>query len=531
MTGRVFEKETGRIYDNENTPQAAISSTIESIRQICLSFKKTKFSCTPNRVRKALEGFVATEHELSVFQLPDKDLREFREVSFVLWNRILANLRLDMLVPRHGPGNTADRCSPNGKYRWRVWHERLEPYFPLIDYGFPISIGEAVLVERELEDVSFVTEEEEQPSRVTPVPKTLKGPRIIAIEPCCMQYTQQGIRDWIYSKLESDKLTAGHINFADQSVNQRLAMSSSIDGRFATIDLKDASDRVPRSLALHMFDSNPDLRDAIDACRSRRAELPDGRIVHLNKFASMGNALCFPVEAMYFYTICVMALLRHHNLPVSRAAVQSVCSDVYVYGDDLIVPTNAATDVFDYLQKYNCKVNDRKTFYRGLFRESCGVDAYNGVEVTPTYITRLPPENIRNSSELISWVSAGNHFFEKGYYNTASFLFERVETILGPLPYISQDSGVLGKKFWGPTPKSLLRRSKRYQDVEVHAWVPSPVYRDDKLDGFAALFKSLEKLERLKDLSAPRAKKPLERSVLHGAATLKRRWVSRENLA
>ena len=24
MTGRVFEKETGRIYDNENTPQAAI---------------------------------------------------------------------------------------------------------------------------------------------------------------------------------------------------------------------------------------------------------------------------------------------------------------------------------------------------------------------------------------------------------------------------------------------------------------------------------------------------------------------------
>jgi AcrR family transcriptional regulator len=526
MLGRIFDKETGRIYDNEKITPTEASSIVESVRQICLAFKKTKLPCDPKRVRKAMEGFVATERDLSLFQLPTEDRIIFDDVSFMLWSRYISRIRVDMLVPKHGPGNTAERYSPNGKWRWRVWHDRLEPYFPFIGCALPLlSSEETLLEEGMLKEVRFVLEDDEQPSRVVDVPKTMKGPRIIAIEPCCNQYTQQAVKDVLYDVLERNSLTGGHINFADQSVNQRLAMSSSIDGRFATIDLKDASDRVPRELALQLFDSNPDLRDAIDSCRSKRAALPDGRIVYLNKFASMGNALCFPVEAMYFYTICVVALLRFHNLPVSRATIERVARDVYVYGDDLIVPTNAATAVFDHLQRYNCKVNDRKTFYRGSFRESCGVDAYRGHDVTPVYVTRHPPENRRDASELISWVSAGNHFYKKGYYQTSSFLFDKVERILGKLPYISENSGALGKKWWGKTDKSLLRTSRSTHALEIYAWVPSPVYVPDQLDGIPALFKSLQKLDRLVDLTLPRDKKPLERSVLHGAAALKRRWV------
>jgi hypothetical protein len=524
LVGRVFDKETGRIFNDEYNPQRRVLATIESIRQICLTFKKTKLPCTPERERKAFEGFVATEHELSMCQLPKEDIDEFINVSFMLWNRLISRIRVDMLVPRHGPGNTAERYSPNGKYQWRVWHDRLEPYFPLIDSAFPISIGEDLSSE-ELKQVSIVNEADEQPSRVVSVPKTLKSPRIIAIEPCCMMFAQQALKDELYSILERDEMTAGHVNFTDQSVNQSLAMTSSVDGRFATIDLKDASDRVFRTLALSMFDSNPDLRDAIDACRSKRAALPDGRIVQLTKFASMGNALCFPVESMYFYTICIAALLNKRNLPVSRRAVKSVSRDVYIFGDDILVPSDDATAVFDYLQKYYCKVNDRKTFYLGKFRESCGVDAYNGADVTPVYITRVPPEDRRSSQELISWVSAGNHFYKKGFFETSNFLFEKVESILGPLPHVGENSSVLGKSFPGSTDRRLLRRSRRYHSLEVKGWVPGPVYRQDPLEGYAALFKSLEKLNRLDSLDSPRDSKPLERSVLHGAATLKRRWV------
>jgi len=522
MLGRIFDKETGRIL-NEN-PQK-IATIIRSVRQICLTFKKTKLPCTPSRERKALEGFVQTELEFNDLQIPESDVSRFREVSFLLWNRVTIRMDINTMVPKHGPGNTAERCSPNGKYRWDYWCDRLEPYFPLVGVGYPISIGSATPYYEEFKKVKIASPEEELPSRVVQVPKTLKSPRTIAIEPCCMQFAQQGIRDQLYSVLESDSLTRGHINFADQSVNQRLAMASSIDGRLATIDLKDASDRVPRSLALEMFNGNPVIRDAIDSCRSTKAVLKDGRIVHLQKFASMGNALCFPVEAMYFYTLSVLALLDKRDLPVSRRSIENVSADVYVYGDDLIVPSDDATVVFDYLQRFNCKVNTRKTFYRGLFRESCGVDAYGGIEVTPIYITRRPPENLRDSSEIIGWVATANALYKQGFFQASDYMFKHIEGIVGFLPHLPENSGGLGKEFYGINPPSVIRRSIFTQVREIRTWVPSPKYLIDPLDGFAALSKSLSKLDKLKDLTEIRDKQPLKRSVRHGAATLKRRWI------
>jgi hypothetical protein len=239
----------------------------------------------------------------------------------------------------------------------------------------------------------------------------------------------------------------------------------------------------------------------------------------------MGNALCFPVEAMYFYTICVMALLESQNLLVSRSNIEHVATDVFVYGDDLIIPTDAAAVVFDYLQSYNCKVNVRKTFYRGFFRESCGVDAYSGVEVTPIYITRRPPESLRDASEIIGWVATANALYKTGYFLAASYMFKHVEKYTGSLPYLPENSGSLGKEFYGVNPSKLYRFSRDLHRREIRCWTPCPKYLTDPLDGFAALSKSLLKLDKSKDLTEVRDEKPLERSVRHGAATLKRRWI------
>jgi len=446
------------------------------------------------------------------------------------------------MVPRHGPGQTAERVTGNGKYRWHRWHDRLEPYLPLVPNAFSALSAEIHEGSQELEMVSIIPENCEQPVRVTPVPKTLKGPRIIAIEPCCMQYAQQAVRDVLYDLLEQSYPFSGHINFRDQSVNQRHALISSASGQLATIDLSDASDRVPLELALRMFDSNPDLRDLIYACRSKNAEMPNGTIVPLNKFASMGSALCFPVEAMYFYTICIVALLKISCLPVSRKNIEQVSSDVFVYGDDILVPAHAAATVLDYLEKYNCKVNTAKTFYRGSFRESCGVDAFLGERVTPIYLGTCPPENRQQASELISWTATANLFLRKGYRRVAHFLFSRVEKILGNLPTVSETAPVLGRiTRWEPF--SLPKRwNKKYQRLEIMCWVPSPIYRTDKLEGFGALTKCLLRLERkpesleysvlgsfnfdeyVKHLISIDPKH-LERSALHGEVALNRRWV------
>lgn len=208
MLGLIFSKETGRIndVDKDISPYRSPSYTadlVACIRQICLAYKKIKLACTPERENRALESFIENERSFSMFPLPREEDEKFYLVSFLLWNRILRDLRVDMLIPRHGPGQTAERISGNGKYSWRFWHHRLEPYFPLLDSAYPVLCGEFGFQSEELNAVTMVHSDDEIPSRVVTVPKTLKAPRVIAIEPCCMQYAQQAISGKLVSLLES----------------------------------------------------------------------------------------------------------------------------------------------------------------------------------------------------------------------------------------------------------------------------------------------------------------------------------------
>lgn len=512
---QVFD-ETGRIK-HEPCIEA-----IEGLRQIAYVFKKLKISCAPIRVRRALTQFSFAERVFEEPLVPD-DIEDFLQCSHYLWSSVFGN-RIDLLpkaIPKHGPGATAEKISGNAKFLMQRWHDRLEPYFPLLDNAF---VNANARHSEEFGKVSIVLECDEQPVRVIPVPKTLKTPRIIAIEPVCMQYAQQAISEKLVQLLETHPLTAGHVNFTDQTINRDLAMISSRDQRYATIDLSSASDLVPYELAIRMFDSNPDLQDAISACRSKRAQMPDGSIIELQKFASMGSALCFPIEAMYFYTICVAALLKERNLPVTYLNIKYVKDQVFVYGDDIIIPTNESGAVTDALHKYYCKVNVRKSFSKGNFRESCGMDAFSGEEVTPTYIRELPPRDRRDTSSLVSWVSTANLFYRRGYWKTSSFMFDIIERITGALPVIGSHCAGLGKESFQPA-VSIERWGRRYQRPEVRAWVPVPVYRTDILDGQSALLKSLLSLERSAHTDLAKDKRHLERSARHGAVALKRRWV------
>ena len=523
MLGRVFNRITGRILSDE----AIDISCIEGIRQVAYAFKKLEMDCTPKRVLSAMDSFAETEHVLTTAKVTGEALDDFVQVSNILWSG-LKDINVFDLIPRHGPGATVEGVSGNQKFQWQCWHERLEPYFPFLGTAHLVSS----YGEKEFEDVTFVSSEMELPVKVTPVPKTLKGPRVIAIEPCCMQYAQQAVRRELYARIERMRFSAGHVNFTDQSINRNLAMMSSKDGRLATIDLSDASDRVLFDLAIRMFDCNPDLQDAIVACRSTRAKLPDGRIIGpLAKFASMGSALCFPVESMYFYTICVAALLREQNLPVTSRNCFIVSRDVYVYGDDIIIPSRWATSVVDHLQKYYCKVNMLKSYWNGKFRESCGMDAYDGVEVTPTYIRHGHPSSRRQASELVSWVKTANLFAKKGYYLTSSYMFNVCERYLGKLPEVSETSPALGRI--SSHPIASLRYNRLIQAYEIRAWVASPIYRTDELGGYGALMKSLLNLRNRResknyilDPIEVVDSKNLERSARHGAVALKRRWVS-----
>jgi len=88
----------------------------------------------------------------------------------------------------------------------------------------------------------------------------------------------------------------------------------------------------------------------------------------------MGNATTFPVESLVFWAIC-SASLQYHGFHQPGA--------VFVFGDDIIVPAEMAEVVINDLESFGLVVNRTKSFWRSNFRESCGVDAFNGVNVTP----------------------------------------------------------------------------------------------------------------------------------------------------
>jgi len=159
------------------------------------------------------------------------------------------------LRPKHGPGKTADRLLGNEKYDNRTWHRRLEEnFFPSVEFMLPNAGFHDIL-----NDVDFLEPEAEMPVKVVSVPKTLKTPRIIAIEPTCVQYAQQALMEMFVDQLEKSNYLQGSIGFTDQKPNQEFAQAGSVDGSLATIDLSEASDRVSNLLVKRLFACFPRL--------------------------------------------------------------------------------------------------------------------------------------------------------------------------------------------------------------------------------------------------------------------------------
>lgn len=510
-------------------------TAIWAIRQLSYTFKKAKEVCNEKLVAHAFKRFKEVERELADFQVQQGDVHDFNRVCSLIWGPLLTQLSAEERVPSHGPGATVDRLSGNRKYKLKRWHDRLEGYFPLFHNVFT---SENAYGSDNYNNIVSIRPSDEKPVRVIAVPKTATKPRIIAIEPACMQYCQHAVASQLVKLLEKSRLTKGHINFTDQTVNGKLALAASKDRRNATIDLSDASDRVRLDLAECMFKEHPELWGAIRACRSDRANV-DGDIIPLVKFASMGSALCFPIMSMYFYTLCVLGVLRSRKAPLEHDAVLSASRSIYVYGDDLIVPVDHTPEVISILQSFGCKVNTSKTFYRGNFRESCGVDAYAGANVTPVYLRHRLKDDRSDVSAIISMVETSNLFYKNGLWLTATALKKRVEKMIGLLPVTGDRSAGLGwESYTFKTPNTLsdeiqlakanssvkARWNKASCTIEYQSYVVCPKTKVDRISSYSALTKFFIEPSTPVLWCGWESMRNLEQSSQHGTATLKRRW-------
>jgi len=240
---------------------------------------------------------------------------------------------------------------------------------------------------------------------VTTVPKNAKTDRIIAIEPDWNCFFQLGLGACIRRRLNR----VGILLPDAQERNKRLAMAGSLTGSFATLDLKAASDTL--SLGLCDLLLPPDLMVLILSLRSEKGLVGDD-VVYYEKVSSMGNGFTFELETAMFWAL---------------ASSCDPSEDAAVFGDDIILSSDAALLLLGVLTDLGLEINEKKTFVAGPFRESCGGHYFRGVDVTPPYFKEEVcdmPSYIRAHNKLVS-------FF--GRSDTTDYLRKKIPKFLwGP---------------------------------------------------------------------------------------------------
>jgi hypothetical protein len=361
---------------------------IKRIRQLLLLCYKLEVPYEEDdpRVSAAINSFTERDRTLTVESIPLDQARYglIAQKARGLISRLLQKCNPMDIKPRHGSGATSCRTPNRDKYHSFRFIEKLNRVFPYDEYFFYNSTH---LCDN-LDDYRTCSTVETPVARLVCVPKDIRGPRLICCEPREHQFIQQGLMLKLYNHVERHWLTKGFVNFTNQAINQNLARQSSIDEDLATIDLKDASDRVRHDLVEYLFPGN--WVDAFNACRTEHVQLPDGSTYGpMRKFAPMGSAVCFPVEALTFW-----ALLK-----------ATLDCDVYVYGDDIIIPKSHVNEAFDILQAFSLAVNYDKSCYMTPFRESCGGDYYNGIDVGYVKFRQPVQDTIQSEVSLVEFTN------------------------------------------------------------------------------------------------------------------------------
>lgn len=421
----------------------ASPDAILAIRQLTKGLSKILVTCTEPRMAKAVAEFKDIENDIKVIN-PTWDNDTFEAASNRSFNHIasLPNfLQLDSFGRRakelcdvlrrldrvggiltsglgsfdsmsndsaesgffkHGPGAVANLSGSKYKYLFPFWSAKLEGIFPF-DWCSGSPLG------------SYPQSNEEWPARLLAVPKTAKGPRLIAAEPVEHQWCQQKIASWLAYGFKTSRI-GKFIALHDQSLSQRLVASASLDRSLSTIDLSSASDRIATWHIETLFAANPGVVEAFHAVRTRKMkdEVTNSGVTTLKKFSTMGSALTFPVQSLFFLSIALAAC--GCSTPKEIDALEG---QVRVFGDDIIVPSTAYEIVIDTLHLLGLKANVKKSFSLGHFRESCGADYWNGYNVTPVKPKTITPDT---ATDIQGILDSSNNFHARGYWRTAQAL-------------------------------------------------------------------------------------------------------------
>lgn len=232
-------------------------------------------------------------------------------------------------------------------------------------------------------------------SNLSTVPKTARIDRTICTEPSLNMLFQLCLGDAFNDALSKHY---GYDPALQPDRNREMARLGSSGGSACTIDLKSASDTISLSLCESVLPS--DWFAAILDCRSP-ATLIDGSRQDLHMVSSMGNGFTFPLQT-YIFSLMIKAICHIHSVKFDRYNKTNCYG---VFGDDIVVPATLYDRTIESLLMLGFQPNSEKSFGTGSFRESCGTDWFDGVNVRGVYARKLQnlPDRFSLINRLIRW--------------------------------------------------------------------------------------------------------------------------------
>jgi len=347
------------------------------------------------------------------------------------------------------------------------------------------------------------------------VPKSFVTDRSIETQPSLNMWAQKGLAEIADAFL--NQKYGFNLRF-QPAINAELARRGSIHGNLATIDLKDASNRIPDGFIKWALEGTPFLRQ-MELCRTEKILMPWGGWLNLHLHSSMGNGYTFVlqtavflavVEAMYIYRHRDMFKVPMPSVPRSVAdlawehlqhesrwytRVRDIPSlgildptnpqanwqkaleplalpDWGVFGDDIICPTEFYEETVKVLGLINARVNFDKSFHTGLFRESCGADWFAGSLVRGVYCKSMKTtqDRVITLNRLIEWSAVTG----LAVPNASRYLWKSVrkDAVTVPL-HESHDAGLRVPLDWHkPLPKSQsVLATERHIQSRIHTYI------------------------------------------------------------
>jgi hypothetical protein len=230
------------------------------------------------------------------------------------------------------------------------------------------------------------------------VEKSLSKKRIIGIANVKINFFANAGRKLL--ELHTDLHYADRITYKEQRINALAAQVASIDHRYATIDHSNASDSHGYSIIATLMPIN-----YVKHCECLRSKYlidrETGVIRRNNIWFTSGHPYTYLHES---YNFLYLADFATEKVDALLGEDEEPCLKPFTCGDDLFLDSRVVEFYVDLASRLGITVGESKSFWGPAnFRESCGVEAYEGSDVSGKKWPRsqIDPDSVEGIVSLL----------------------------------------------------------------------------------------------------------------------------------